>query len=1322
MDLSICDHTTFPCIHCGKASPYIVHRVLDAIARPYLVQALIDDWLHRYQCQYCSAIQTVGTMTLILRRQDWPHVLVVPNPCPSISGEVQERELNRLIQRLMALAGTAWRPEWRANAVLASREIVRIAATRNVDADLATGFVALAEHTPDEETLYNSWLSDIAAEHTDNVIRRALVGLSNASGPAARAQFIEAHPILLGDAATEVIEGITSLAENSQLPAAASLRGIKELLNDCRLLGVEAAYRNRWDALVDSQHPAVVATLVKLHYNPSATGSPPDEIAVLDAVLLASEAAGNRMQLCDLLLHRGERLVLRGRQRAPADIEEAISSLRAAVELLDGGDLDSQRIALAHKWLGIAYRARADANPLADAHAASEAFSASRDAAADAGDRLTWIVSTNGLANSLLDRARLDRPDLLEEAIRLFEELLASVTPGEEARLRATVLGNLGLAYNERRSIKRADDVELALGYLKAAQAIPERQLDLQDWAVGEANLGFAYYHRLNGDPEDNLAHAVQHLVQALAVCEQNGWRDAWAVFAPGLANVLARRRAGDADADRARAVALFEQALKHFDPDVNPYAWAGVANDFANLLSDGRGASPESDLRRAVDLHRLAFERRERSAMPQSWAQSAHNLAGELLSLVKLDHCSAGRFPDQSGEALLLEAEERLADAMQVRTRNQAPFDWADSAETLAKVLSVPRYDDGQEDSPHSRRCKRAVDLFREALKVHQDADYLGARRVASLLGDLLADLGRWQEASDVYAQALDASDVTYAAGLLDDVRSDEIAYASRLYARAAYAAARIGEATRAVCILERGRARRLGERLERDRANLDRIGGESQRMHEAYLMAVNDCRSVEALARQLSDMPPEDRVALRPHVAHKARAAQEALREAVGAIRALPGHGSFLALDNGATSLVRALTAASVDALAYMVATKHGSVVLLVVGNALDTTQPQGEGSTSVADEVDVIALRADQLSLRDVLALFAGPDGNWHQGYRSLQLDGIRAAPDLQLTDLLRPLGTHLVAPLAAALRQRQLKSVCLIPCGPLGLFPLHTASFPTGDILGALGASPEGCLIDQFEVTFAPSARALSAAGSAAALSAQPNQPAYFVGVSDPRGESEAGTLPWARAEVEVISGLLPAYTTRIILSGAAATREAVVTASAHATHLHLACHGRYDAGAPLHSHLSLADAPLELGELLDSPVFSGARLVVMSACQSALTELGDLTDEVVSLPGALLEAGAAASIGTLWPVSDAAAALLIVRFYELLLSDSHNTEVSKEAIKPGGVCVEIGALRPRVVQHRGNDLAKALAAAQRWLRDQDLKSLQLLRIVIRQCLS
>jgi CHAT domain-containing protein len=77
--------------------------------------------------------------------------------------------------------------------------------------------------------------------------------------------------------------------------------------------------------------------------------------------------------------------------------------------------------------------------------------------------------------------------------------------------------------------------------------------------------------------------------------------------------------------------------------------------------------------------------------------------------------------------------------------------------------------------------------------------------------------------------------------------------------------------------------------------------------------------------------------------------------------------------------------------------------------------------------------------------------------------------------------------------------------------------------------------------------------------------------------------------------------------------------------------------------------------------------------VLSACETGLSDITSSPDEFIGLPGTFTALGAAGVLGTLWPVSDAATALLMAKFYDLHLE-------------------------------AGLDPPAALSGAQAWLRD------------------
>ena len=199
------------------------------------------------------------------------------------------------------------------------------------------------------------------------------------------------------------------------------------------------------------------------------------------------------------------------------------------------------------------------------------------------------------------------------------------------------------------------------------------------------------------------------------------------------------------------------------------------------------------------------------------------------------------------------------------------------------------------------------------------------------------------------------------------------------------------------------------------------------------------------------------------------------------------------------------------------------------------------------------------------------------------------------------------------------------------------------------------------MDEFTVSYAISATVLAKARQEA--QARRDTELRLVGVGNPLpesaevGEDRPGSLPFARAELESIADMLPGGTARTFYEHQA-TRQTLLDALPGANLVHLSCHGRFRADDPLESGLLLADGELTLRDIIAAgfTALSACRLAVLSACQTAIQDFRNLPDEAIGLPAGLTQAGVPSVLGTLWSVNDASTALLMVRFYELLLQD------------------------------------------------------------------
>jgi CHAT domain-containing protein len=242
------------------------------------------------------------------------------------------------------------------------------------------------------------------------------------------------------------------------------------------------------------------------------------------------------------------------------------------------------------------------------------------------------------------------------------------------------------------------------------------------------------------------------------------------------------------------------------------------------------------------------------------------------------------------------------------------------------------------------------------------------------------------------------------------------------------------------------------------------------------------------------------------------------------------------------------------------------------------------------------------------------------------------------DEELRSILPKLATMAMRPLAVWLNRHGATSVTLIPCGYLEAYPLAAARMTDGRTFA-----------ETFATSIAPSAQALRFE--------QPEvcERAGVYTFGDPANDAGSlPSLPWSEAEALAVAKLARLRgLTGLSFVQKRVTSSRLNTALARATVVDASCHGRFDPFDFLRSALLLADAePLTLADLLSLPLrLRGVRLLILSACQTAIPDVRGQTDEVRSIAAAAIQAGVRAVLAALWPVDDRATFLLVVRFMQ-----------------------------------------------------------------------
>ncbi len=793
-----------------------------------------------------------------------------------------------------------------------------------------------------------------------------------------------------------------------------------------------------------------------------------------------------------------------------------------------------------------------------------------------------------------------------ESIIALGEELLTrerGVTvwplPTARERVQAEVWFALATAYASRPRGDRADNLERAIGYFDAALRVWTFASDPQNWGRAHNNAGIAHWARIRGERAGNQERAIAHFESALRIFTRDTSPREWAQLQNNLAIANSSRIRGKRDANVDAALAHFDAALAVFTKESDPLLWATVQNNVGSIYSARTQGGRADNLEKAITHLEAGLTVFSREAVPHEWATARYNLARTYLDRVE------GARRDNQEAAL-----SHLEGALEVFTEEGFPEYWAKAQSILGDA-----YADRIRGLTAGNR-QNAIGAYEAALRVFtRDAFPREHLRAGRSLGRVLLQLGYWDEARRAQAGAVDAFRLLFGEGIDEaDVRA-LIAEAGPLFAEAAYAAAQDNDTEGALALADEGRARLLAVAMRLQ--TLDLPAADRQRLDELRAAIRTEQKSADAAQASERAHALERIVALRRDLLHLIRVADIGDRRTVAL-----GEARRIAEGGGAVVMP--------------IVTVHGGKLLLV-------TKPTGSGDTGVT-AIDVPQLTPESLS--ELLAGPVGaPAGGWIASYFVNYLEGDEQKkrwPEwLAAVDRIGPALFRLFgARLDTGLRDRGIKRgsrVVWLPSGWLGVLPLGLVQ----------NTSSGQRLAYDYEISVAPSLETLAAARHQAETAGPPT----LAAIVNPTGD-----LPGADKEGEIVASHFAAES-RLLLFHARATPDAVLGALKTQTHWHFASHGTFSWSDVNQSALIMhGPARLSVGRLTTTEGLGRPRLVVLSACETGLIEITNNPDEFIGLPGSFMGLGAAGVIGTLWPVNDAATALLIAKFYELHIGE------------------------------------------------------------------
>ena len=793
---------------------------------------------------------------------------------------------------------------------------------------------------------------------------------------------------------------------------------------------------------------------------------------------------------------------------------------------------------------------------------------------------------------------------------RLADDREVDIYHSLTGRLRPTLAG-----------VSAADAFGLDLRILALRWAIADPKAS--DVADNWLRLGEAFNDRRIGDYLLNQEQAVAAFESATRLTNPSS--EPASRVQGNLCFAYFTRLTGDRADNLERAVAACQTALPGLDRAGAHDAWARSQLVLAAVWHDRMRGDRVDNAERAIAADRAALATISRTQDPARWATAQVNLATHLADRRKgprqanveaaiAAYEAAGAvlrrdFSEQAWAVLQndlapLYAERRLGDPSANQERAIAMLGEMLSVPSgVASLRSSANYQLGQVyrrrlAGPRRANLEAAVRFYRLAL-LGDSADERWPIVVGGALGSVLIGLGRYEEASDALLIASRAAEQLIGLGLNEAQARDVLSDARDVYTLSAYAAAKTGDPAHALELLSAGKARLLltalsADRLDltpRDMAELRRLRGE---IHRREVQLEAGARGGPAVSGR--DM------------------------DALGGLRA---QAIALYAKGSAAAVAQPPVARSVrhGALIAPVVTEYGTVILVAT--------PSGKVAAYDAPEVTRMSVNA---LFGDAVELHASD--NWRAALaddRNIQ-DGLeRAQPALGLG-------------LGGAMRRALLAAsvgigqpVVIMPDGASAILPIGLARDP----------STGRTLVEDYQISFTPSLAAL-AASTQRAVQVKDRS----LGLLRPPA---IAALEFAPLEGAMVSAGF-ARSRRRVWDGA--EKEALLDALQSLTYWHFATHGGFNWPDPSQSGILVGEdrSFLRLSDLLDPRRRSGSpRLVVLSACDTGLSDVEQNPDEFTGLPEGFIFAGAAGVVASLWPIDDLSTTVLMGKFYDLHLT-------------------------------------------------------------------
>ncbi len=1228
MEISQAQMTPITCTQCGATFTAPVWLVVDINERPDLLEHLLLGTLHEFLCPGCHQIATRLDAPLLLYRQE-VKMPVIYSPAETATPEQSSQQRADLFMRLCKRLGEDWQSVFSQRGLVivshphlrsfAESELLKMGISPSMPQEIQDDQHKATEAKDRYTSTGDAGDVDIAVAAWQRVINHPAFSRTpqdfqqaalNHFGVSLLNRYTTTHNREDLDKALDVLQDSVerTLPDSSYLAdrlgsLAQGLMALYDLTGDLPTAEqvIEKAGRAVQLSAPNSEHLPVHLDLLlsawMTYYR--RTNKLEDLEQVIEAYRKAVELTPSTSPDLPLYLHTlGANLADHfERTRKPEDLNESIACYKRAIDLFSP---DSPEQAISLGGLGTSLRLRYEylGKPKDLEEALKNCKRAVELVSANSPFRASCLNELGLCLYALY--MRTGKPGDLEQAISNYHlaiKALEAVSADD-----APYFTNLGNALRSRYeySGQAEDFVQAIEACMKAVDLTPVAS---PDHALYVSNLSIcvqdSYLHTGRLEDLDEMIADLRSVIDLTLSDTLN-----LSKYLSNLGNLLLLRyQQTKQPSDLYLAVGAYEKAVQ-FSSRTSPDLPRYLSNLGNSLLTRSEQTPLFDDLNQAIDAHEKAVQYTPTDS--PELPRHLNNLASALR--IRYDHTQQIQDLKQAVENARSAIAHSPAHSL---TRPGYLGNLADELRLLYKSRGQ------QEDLDEAKKA------YEEACQEGKDLTPGFILTIAQAWGNWALERAAWEEAVHAYSFALQASEQLYRVQILRTSQEARLREIYGLHASAAYALARTGRLTEAVVTVEHGRARQLSDALAQDHANLEDIQRVDPEAYEQYRQAAERLhllRQAELRSnwRQASgggatvsnDLAPVEQISQ----------ALEDLEKALSTIKRVPGYEGFLA----PATFSQIQSAVSSVPLVYIMATNVGGLALILYHDSPEAVKPLW------LPDLTEQFMREQFLKMHEALSAYSHsltgqqtqPDQN-AQGRWLETLDQILQWSWQALMGLL-------VESLASTPR------ATLVPGGLLELFPLHAAwredpNTPT----------KRHYAIDTITFTYIPNARAFAAVQESMSRAAD-----TLLAVDDPL--PVRNPLKTAGYEIEVACAYLPDHQ---LLRHEQATLKDLRDALPTYAVLHFNGHGYANLVEPLESGLVMAyEQMLTLRDLL-SIHLTATRLVLLSACETAVAGV-KVPDEVISLPIGLLQAGVTGVIASLWKVEASSTMMLMFRFYEL----------------------------------------------------------------------